>query len=66
MSNQKRDDPLSDYCKGHYILTLRCIESVDSGKCCYMDSLTGMCGFESRLHDLLIGMAMGKLNFPRL
>ena len=63
VSNQRRDDPLSDYCKGDSMLTLRCVDCVDSGKCCNVDSLTGMCPFESGLHNVLIGVALGKLHF---
>lgn len=53
VGNQRQYNPLSGYCKGDYILMLRCF---DSGKYCH-----GLCGFEYGLHNFLIGVTMGNL-----
>lgn len=61
VGNQKPDNPLSDYCEGDYMLTLRCYVSIDSGKYQNMGSLTRLCEYEPGNLQLITDVAIGRL-----
>lgn len=64
VDDQKADNPLLDYYKGDCILTLRCY---DSGKCCNLDYLTGLCGLNPGYAAFYrCGLGASDLNFAHL